>query len=229
MKRIWLMAFAATLSIGGTVMAQSLPTTGTITIDLTQWSPPDIAKIGDDPFEQLVKYGHALFTDTANEIGPTVPGPAMRFSGNNLACKNCHLQAGAQPYAMPLIGVWGQFPQYRARQGAVEMLQNRINGCMRRSMNGQVLPFESREMVALSSYMRWLSAGVPDGAKLIGAGTLRSWNPNGPPIPAMARRSMPKAARHVTELTVSVSARRAGRAIKFRRSGVPTASTTAPA
>src|SRR5260370_16714594 len=95
----------------------------------------------------------------------------MRFAGTNLACHNCHLQAGSQPYAMPLMGVWGQFPQYRAREGAVEMLQDRINGCMERSMNGRVLPLESREMTAFSSYMRWLSTGVPNCSNLIASHT----------------------------------------------------------
>ena len=73
---------------------------------------------------------------------------------------------------MPLIGIWGQFPQYRAREGAVVTLEERINGCMERSMNGRMLPLESREMKALLAYMRWLSTGIPDGANLLGAGTL---------------------------------------------------------
>jgi thiosulfate dehydrogenase len=148
-----------------------------LVIDLTQWTPPDIAAVPDDPFGALVKYGYALFTDTANEIGPTVSDPGRHFAGNNLACKNCHLQGGAQPYAMPLTGAWGQFPQYRAREGQVVTLENRINGCMERSMNGRALPLESREMTAFSSYVRWLSTGIPDGAKVIGAGTLRIKEP----------------------------------------------------
>ena len=44
-------------------------------------------------------------------------------------------------------------------------------------MNGRTLPLESREMRAFSSYMRWLSTGIPDGARLIGAGTLRIKEP----------------------------------------------------
>jgi len=146
-------------------------------IDLTHWTPPEITAVEDDPFGELVKYGYALFTNTANEIGPTVSDPARRFAGNNLACQNCHLQGGTRPYAMPLIGVWGQFPQYRAREGEVDTLEDRINGCMQRSMNGRALPLESREMRAFSSYMRWLSTGIPDGAKLKGAGTLRIMEP----------------------------------------------------
>src|SRR6202047_1686814 len=119
--------------------ARASPAAEPIKIDLTQWTPPDIAMVGDDPFGKLVKYGHALFADTANEIGPAVSDPGMRFAGNNLACQNCHLGAGSQPYTMPLIGVWGQFPQYRAREGAVDTLEDRINGCMERSMKGRPL------------------------------------------------------------------------------------------
>jgi thiosulfate dehydrogenase len=73
---------------------------------------------------------------------------------------------------MSLVGVWGQFPQYRAREGDVVTLEDRINGCMERSMNGHALPLESREMKAFTSYMRWLSTGVPIRATLRGAGTL---------------------------------------------------------
>ena len=139
--------------------------------------PPDITSVADDPFGRIVKYGYALFTDTANQIGPGVSDPTRRFAGNNLACQNCHLQAGTQPYAMPLTGVWGQFPRYRAREGAVVTLEDRINGCIERSMNGRALPLESREMRAFSAYMRWLSTGIPDGAKLVAAGTLRIREP----------------------------------------------------
>jgi thiosulfate dehydrogenase len=88
-------------------------------VNLTEWTPPDISSVGDDAFGKMVKYGYALMTDTANQIGPMVADPAKRYSGNNLTCQNCHLKAGAQPYAMPLVGVWGQFPQYRGREGEV--------------------------------------------------------------------------------------------------------------
>jgi thiosulfate dehydrogenase len=143
------------------------------TVDLSKWIPPNIATIGDDASGRLVKDGHILFTDTANQVGPSVSDPTKRFAGNNLTCQNCHLQAGTQPYAMPLTGIWGQFPQYRAREGALATIEDRINGCMMRSMNGRALPLESSEMKALSSYLRWLSTGIPKGAKLVGAGTLR--------------------------------------------------------
>jgi thiosulfate dehydrogenase len=163
---------AAALIKAGAPLARDLAT-----VDLTQWSPPDLAALADDPFGKLVRYGHALMTNTANEIGPTAADPEKRFSGNNLACQNCHLQAGTQPYAMPLTGIWGQFPQYRGREGDVATLEDRINGCMQRSMNGRPLPPDSHEMKAFTAYMRWLSTGIPTGASLIGAGTLRIKEP----------------------------------------------------
>src|SRR5262249_53663118 len=175
MKRIWLVVVAASAGLlFGTIQTLRAELG---TIDLTQWTAPDIGMVNDDPFGQLVKFGHKLFTDTANEVGPAVLDPAKRLAGNNLACQNCHLRAGTQPYAMPLTGVWGQFPQYRAREGMVDILEEGINGCMQRSMNGRALSLESREMKAFSSYMRWLSTGVADGAKLVGAGTLQIKEP----------------------------------------------------
>ena len=142
-------------------------------VDLVHLAPPDIATVRQDASGTPIKYGYALLTDTANQIGPTVADPGKRYSGNNLACQNCHLRAGTQPYAMPLMGIWGQFPQYRAREGHIDTLEERVNGCMERSMNGRPLPLQSREMQGLTAYMRWLSNGIPARARLIGAGTLR--------------------------------------------------------
>jgi thiosulfate dehydrogenase len=146
-------------------------------VNLTEWTPPDIKSVGDDAFGKLVKYGYALMTDTPNRIGPQVADPQMRYSGNNLTCQNCHLNAGTQPYAMPLTGVWGQFPQYRGREGEVGTLEDRINGCMERSMNGRALPLGSREMKAFLAFTKWASTGVPDGAKLTGAGAMNVKEP----------------------------------------------------
>ena len=172
MTRILVSRFVAILAAASFIRVTAALGANPTTVDLVEWSAPDIATVADDPFGKLVQYGSRLFTDTAAEIGPAASDPNRRFAGNNLSCKNCHLQAGRQPYAMPLVGIWGQFPQYRAREGAVELLQNRINGCMERSMNGRALPLEGREMLAFLSWMRWLSGGIPDGAKLTGAGTL---------------------------------------------------------
>jgi len=163
---IAILAFAAQALAASPAGAADRPT-----VDLTRWKAPDIASVGDDAIGRLVKYGYTLMTDTARQIGPYAPDPARRFSANGLACQSCHLQAGTQPYAVPLVGVWGQFPQYRGREGQIGTLEERINGCMERSMNGRRLALDSHEMTAFVAYMKLLSAGIPEGAKLIGAGT----------------------------------------------------------
>ena len=221
-------AFVAAMLCAATLAADAAETAKqTAQIDLTQWPLGDIASVRDDPFGVLVKYGYTLFSDTANQIGPTVADPARRFAGNNLACGNCHLQAGSQPYAMPLVGVWGQFPQYRAREGAVDTLEDRINGCVERSMNGRSLPPLSREMRAFSSYVRWLSTGIPDGAKLVGAGTLQIKEPARAADGGHGAQVFAQTCAPATVWTGSDSALRPGRDISSHRFGARTASIAA--
>jgi thiosulfate dehydrogenase len=176
-RLICLMSMVAVFAAANLTTSRGLLAADVPQIKLTEWTPPDISTVGDDAFGKLVKYGYALMTDTANQIGPTVADPAKRYSGNNLTCQNCHLKAGAQPYAMPLVGVWGQFPQYRGREGEVGTLEDRINGCMERSMNGRALPLASPQMKAYLAFTKWASNGIPDGAKLVGSGALNVKEP----------------------------------------------------
>jgi thiosulfate dehydrogenase len=173
----WLIAAIAVSAAIGVGTTNQVAAADIAQVNLTEWTPPDIKSVGDDALGKLIKYGYALMTDTANEIGPQAKDPAKRYSGNNLNCESCHLKAGTQPYSMPLTGVWGQFPQYRGREGEIGTLEDRINGCMERSMNGRALPLESREMKAFLAYSKWVSTGVPDGAKLTGNGALNVKEP----------------------------------------------------
>ena len=52
------------------------------------------------------------------------------------------------------------------RPGKVIGLTERINGCLRRSMNGKPLPKDAPQMRAMLDYMAWLNSAVPDGAKV---------------------------------------------------------------
>src|SRR5918997_5482526 len=101
---------------------------------------------------------------------PQVADPAKRYAGNNLACTNCHLQAGTKKFGLPLFGLLGDFPQYSARIGADISIQDRLNSCMTRSMNGRALPNDSAEMQALVAYVAFLSTGAPAGHSLPGLG-----------------------------------------------------------
>jgi thiosulfate dehydrogenase len=172
--RIWIASSALSLAFACVSNAQTLDPVGhqPPKIDLGDWTPPDISKVPDTPDGRLIKLGHALLTETYARIGPEVTDPSKRFAGNNLSCQSCHLQGGAQPYSMPYLGVWGAFPQYRGRENEVSTLEERINGCMQRSMNGKPLPLDSPEIKAMLAYMKWISTGIPVGAGLLGVGTL---------------------------------------------------------
>lgn len=163
---------AAALAAMIVTVPLAVPADEPAAVDLTKWTPPDIATVKDDALGKLIKYGHELTTETYKRIGPEVADPAMRYAGNNLSCQSCHLNGATQPYSMPWTGVYAVFPTYRAREDAVSTLEDRVNGCMERSMNGKALPLDSTEMKAFVAYMKWLSTGIPIGAKLEGAGTL---------------------------------------------------------
>lgn len=123
---------------------------------------PDEASIPDDAAGAAIRRGRALLVDTRRQLPDHV--------GNGLNCTNCHLNAGTVPFASPLMGLIGAFPEYRPRSGKVISLQERINDCFERSMNGTALRFDSPEMNAMLAYMRWLSIGVPTGSEVAGRG-----------------------------------------------------------
>ena len=137
------------------------------------WVVPNVDDLGDDVYGKTVRYGKQLTTNTSAIIGPSVKDAKMRFSGNNLSCQSCHLNGAATPYAMPWVGVSAVYPQYRSRGNKVSTIEERINGCMERSMNGKSLPLDSDEMVAFVTYMHFLSKGVPIGTRVQGAGTIK--------------------------------------------------------
>jgi thiosulfate dehydrogenase len=54
----------------------------------------------------------------------------------------------------------------------VESLEDRINDCLVRSLNGQALDSLSKEMTAIVAYIRWLGKGIPRGTRAPGSGFL---------------------------------------------------------
>lgn len=157
----------ALLFLGGGALAQT-PASAEFQIKPTD--AYDVSKLPDDHYGKLVKYGKELTDRTFAHIGPEVKSPKMRYAGNNLACSSCHQASGTKKFAMPWIGVHAAFPQYRAREDEVSTVEERINGCMERSMAGKPIPLDSREMKAFMSYMHFLSKDVPTGGKVEGQG-----------------------------------------------------------
>lgn len=135
------------------------------------WSVPEVGALPYDAHGMLVRRGRDLITATYAHIGPNVAGRAYRYAGNSLACGHCHLNAGTKKYGLPIFGLSEDFPAYSARSGAEISLEDRINGCMTRSMNGRPLPLASPEMRAIVAYINFLSIGVRKGQQLSGLGS----------------------------------------------------------
>ena len=49
-----------------------------------------VDNLPDDHYGRLARYGNQLSEKTFEVIGPEVSDKKMRYSGNNLACTNCH-------------------------------------------------------------------------------------------------------------------------------------------
>ena len=130
----------------------------------------DVATLPDDAYGKLVRYGKELTERTFAYLGPEVKDRKMRYAGNNLACVSCHEAAATKAFAIPWVGAHSVFPQYRGREDEVSTLEERVNGCMERSMAGKALPLSSREMKAFVTYMHFLSRGIPVGARVQGQG-----------------------------------------------------------
>ena len=60
----------------------------------TNWYARDVTRLPPSPTNDVILKGHALIVDTATHIGKNAADPQNRYAGNDLACVNCHLDAG---------------------------------------------------------------------------------------------------------------------------------------
>jgi thiosulfate dehydrogenase len=130
--------------------------------DTLRLPAPLESSLNDDPLSKSVRRGLALVSATRDSLPAHI--------GSRLRCVSCHLDAGRRAFAMPWVGAYGRFPQYRSRSGAVIRLEERINDCIRRSLNGTALPTDGDDMRDIVAYVSWLSRGVPAGTRLRGTG-----------------------------------------------------------
>jgi thiosulfate dehydrogenase len=130
----------------------------------------DTNEIPHDKFGEAVRYGQALMYNTAYYIGPD--GINGKYLGNKMNCTNCHQNAGTKPYSFNLIASHNNYPQYRAREGRVIDLAERVNNCVMHPHNGMPLPLDSREMIGFLSYLKWINSYAPAGKKFAGSKNL---------------------------------------------------------
>jgi thiosulfate dehydrogenase len=85
------------------------------------------------------------------------------LGGNGLHCTSCHLEGGTKANAGPWLGIPAAYPVYRARTGKQDTIEERVNDCFQRSLNGKPLASDGADMAAVVAYMRFISRDVPAG------------------------------------------------------------------
>ena len=138
--------------------------------DTTSLISVDTSQIPHDKFGEQVRYGRALMLHTSYYIGPD--GVNGKYLGNKMNCTNCHQDAGTKLFSFNLLASHENYPQYRAREGKVLTLAERVNNCVMRPHNGKPLPLDSKEMVAFLSYLKWLNSYAPKASSFKGAKNL---------------------------------------------------------
>jgi len=93
--------------------------------------------------------------------------------GDALNCSSCHLNGGTVAKASPFWGLTALFPANNPRAGKVITIEERLNGCFKRSMNGAPLAKDSQEMQAMVAFMGWLKADAGPNGKIEGRGTAK--------------------------------------------------------
>lgn len=134
---------------------------------VTAWeipkNPLNDSTLDRSPLSNEIRWGFRIFTNT--------PVEAARFTPSKMSCSNCHLNVGQRERSLPLVNVAGMFPEYNRRAARLFTLVDRIVDCFLRSENsagraGADVEWPSsvsKEVLALSAYLTWLSRGAQVG------------------------------------------------------------------
>ncbi len=130
--------------------------------DSSLFETPRLANLLSQPNAQQLVRGMRLHLETKALLPQNV--------GNVLNCTSCHLNSGTVADGSPFVGVSAFFPSYAPRAGRIITLEDRINGCFLRSMNGKPLPVESADMKAMVAYFTWMKGETKPQDKVAGRG-----------------------------------------------------------
>jgi thiosulfate dehydrogenase len=133
--------------------------------DTVPFQVPSDSTIPPGLLGEAIRRGRALLEHTADSL--------PEYVGNTLACTSCHPAAGTLAGGMPWVGVYGQFPQYRSRAARVQVIEDRLDDCFIRSMNGKPLPRDGKDVRDIVAYFAFLSRDIPVGARVEGQGLPR--------------------------------------------------------
>lgn len=116
-----------------------------------------VSKSGYTELQYMIQLGEELMRKTN-----THPLTAPYIPQSGLTCSSCHVDAGKKKaLASTFIGTAAAFPAFNLRDNGVVTLQDRVNSCFMRSMNGIRLPENGEAMLAMVAYITWLSEDFP--------------------------------------------------------------------
>jgi thiosulfate dehydrogenase len=131
---------------------------------VAEWAPPPESEIPNDSLGASIRRGLSFLRST--------PESLPRYATSNLKCVSCHQLDGRKGSAAPLAGAHARYPRYMPRTGAVVTIADRVNYCFTRSLAGNGLPYDSREMADIVAYLAFVSKGAPWGGVTPGANGL---------------------------------------------------------
>lgn len=126
--------------------------------DIGTYVMPQDTAILDEPNADEIFYGKRLLNETKRLLPEHV--------GAQMNCNSCHIAQGKVPLGDPYINSYNTYPKVMPRAGTEVDMEARINGCFKRSMNGNPLDRESPEMLAMIAYMKWLAQNTPKDQKV---------------------------------------------------------------
>ena len=142
---------------------------GSIVADTTQhlWRGWNQYQIPES--DSLARYGHQLISKTSYYLGPK--GLVAQIS-NGMNCQNCHLNGGTVPWGNNYGSVYSTYPKFRHRSGGWETIPKRVNDCIQRSLNGEAIDSNGKEMKAIIAYMKWLGDDIKKDSTRKGSGIM---------------------------------------------------------
>lgn len=120
----------------------------------------------------LIRYGRQLILQTRKYAG--------KYVNAGMECSACHVDAGTKAHGGSFLGIYAMFPQWNKRSHRFIALQDRLQECFIYSMNGYPPPPNSREIIAMTAYIAWLSRNAPVGTGFPNQGFVKL-HASGPP------------------------------------------------
>ena len=130
-------------------------------------NPPSLDDVPEGPEGEAILRGYELVNNTSEVLrGEAATAEDGQRAVNALSCTSCHAGAGMDKDSSSMVGVSAVYPMYIGRSGEMVTLEERINGCMVRSMNGEKFADDDEDLDAMVAYLTYISEGIPVGADL---------------------------------------------------------------